>query len=167
MAKKFKHPIYLPEEEISNLLEELFHNIHQTAGQPYKIIREHRIGSVRPDFIIVTKNLVEVIEVKQTANWSALRQVCFYKKIVDQHVMDGCFRDGRGYPKTIASLYAINFDHELIDVCWSLSVDLTKIVLESKNSINLDDVFDYSFESVHTDEGLTELLRDITVRSHV
>lgn len=167
MTKKFKHPIYLPEEEISNLLETYFQKVYETAGLPFKILREYKIHSARPDFIIITKNLIEVIEVKQTANWSALRQVCFYKKIIDQHVMDSCFKEGRGYPKTTSSLYAINFDHEIIDVCWALDVDLTKIVIKNKKNIDIDDVFDYAFEDVSIDSSLCDILRKITVETHV
>lgn len=167
MAIKFKHPIYLSEEQISNLLEIYLQKVYEEAGLPFKILREYQIHSARPDFIIITKNLIEIIEVKQTANWSALRQVCFYKKIIDQHVLSSCFREGKGFPKTIASLYAINFDHEIIDVCWSLDVSLTKVFLKNKTTIDIDDVYDYAFEEVSIDQGLCENLRQMTVFGHV
>ncbi len=115
MAAKFKHPEYLSEQQVCDQLEAIFKEDCFNS----EVKREFLIGSAKPDFAIFHSNFIEIIEVKLAADISAVRQIAFYKRVLETSMLLQAIDTGIvsvKYPEVRLCIAAKIFDSEILDL---------------------------------------------------
>jgi len=152
----FNHPVYLSEKEICDELEICF------KGQDFnshEFFRELSVGHCRLDFVAFYEKNIEIIEVKITANFDSVRQVIFYKKIVEEYLRLSFCEHNTTIHNVVISIFARYFDSEIIDLCHELGISLIKVSFDQNKKIRpLTFIEQEYFPAVIPDENFQNIL---------
>lgn len=138
---KFQHEIYLSEKEIGDILHEKWIHLFDDFPDRVQVLREYRICGHVPDFIELksygNQKIIEIFELKITANMDSVRQICRYRRVIEEHARILFTEKGGIIPTISMNLIARNIDAQIIDVCEELGVGLWRLKLKTKKDIDL------------------------------
>jgi hypothetical protein len=147
---KFQHEIYLSEKEIGDLLWRDWDH-HFPLNERRKTYREMKVDSAIPDFLSFRnfhgKEHLNIYELKITANIDSVRQLCFYSRVISEQVRIKNVYSPEKLPLISLHLIAKNFDNNIFDICGALGVMLHRVIVTSKNEIQVEYHPNYDFDA--------------------
>jgi hypothetical protein len=134
-STRFKHPVYLSEEEICNLLEK---NYFKKFTNDRNYHRERKIGSIKPDFLFFPslKSII-ICEVKITATIDSVRQLLFYRNVVAANLSEANFEQ-QTEPDIDLILIARNFDVGIAEMLDAFNIDTFRVIVNNDKTIELN-----------------------------
>jgi hypothetical protein len=149
----FKHPTYLSEQELCDQLEAGNLPVDQNELVGLELAqREYQIGRCRPDFVAFGKDFISIIEVKITANMDSVRQIVFYKRIIDEYNRLYFIRNNATVVDVQLVLVARNFDSEILDICHELQIEMYKIEVSKDRKISEIRALNYDYFPTVSDD---------------
>lgn len=118
------------------------------------------IGSIRPDFLIFHETGIEIIEVKLTADVDSVRQLVFYKRYIEELLLNQ-YIDSVGAVNLNINLvfFAKSYDSKLRDLLFTLRIaDFRFEINESQKVVMFPNEEDPYFLDVKEDSNFTNLI---------
>lgn len=160
-----RHEIYLPEQEIGDLLWKNW-DAHFFPPGEWESHRELEIAGVRPDFVSFVSNQrmsprIIVSELKITANLESVRQLIAYLDEVNAHLNMWRFKHGRTANIFVEGwLIARNIDADIVDMCRALDIALFRVRVKSKSEVEVEHYASWN-ENGRADEKFIDKLEQV------
>lgn len=160
LVSKYTRPHWLTESQIGDLLwrdwESHFEDLDFQNAEKF---REYQIGSIRPDFLTFSKSeksapLIGVFELKITADFDSIKQLCRYKRHIDEYIrLSFCKYGFASIPDVNLNLIAKSFDAHIVDLAHELKIELWRVELDDNKNICVElEYYDY-FPNVPEDDA--------------
>lgn len=157
MAKSFNHKVYLSEKEISDQIQENF-DIHFNEMGDSKLYREVYLGRAKADFLEFNPHFVNVIEVKIAADIDTVRQVVFYKRIIEEHLRLNFTERNLKLNNICMSIFARSFDKDMIDLCEELQIALFKLSFDNNKKLLKSEYLNEFFPRIEESKELLDIM---------
>lgn len=155
----FRHPVYLSEKEICDQIHEKYDSFFNDLGDSI-VYREVEIGACRADFVEFTKNYINVIETKITADLDTVRQVTKYKRIVEEHMRSNFTEHNLNFNMNFCStIMARNIDRDIIDLCEEMNISLYRLKFDKKKQLVDAELINEFFPPIYQSTSFLELLK--------
>jgi hypothetical protein len=173
VLRKFNHPIYLSEREIQDLLykgELKQHLEYEHCLKSVELIKEFSFANCKLDFLCFGKNErtndceIKIIEVKKTCTSESIKQVCFYYNWLVESIRQfdiNIFMDKKNSFRLVVpkmTMIAEVFDQDSLIIANACNIDLIKVIVLDKNTINLEYILHDEWQQVPNTRELDSLL---------